>query len=201
MFDSIGLQIKHGGFSTEKVMKSLKFGTAMALTATAKEAQEAVQVSLFGHFTLRGRWWEQGNKFGIKVRPATPEKLASSVRTEAGWLLKQFEGGDVFPYKHFLAIPTENVRPKGSTKIIRGPLKPANLKNSFVIKSKKSGASLLMQRVARGRNKGVRVMYILVPRIHVKPVDAFYDPIEQTAKRRLHPNMQRYMQQALDTIR
>jgi hypothetical protein len=200
MFDSINLTVKKG-FPTEKVLKSMRFGVANALTQTAKQAQAGVQGQLRGTFTLRGKWFEQGNRFGIKVKPATPANLTAKVSTLADWLTKQEEGGTQTPFRNFFAIPTENVRPKGSTKIIRGALKPARLKNSFVVKSKKAGVSLLVQRFGRGRKKQTRIMYILVPRIHVKAVQVFYDPIEKVVRRRLNSNLQKYVQEALNTIR
>jgi hypothetical protein len=195
-----GLSVKKG-FPTEKVLKSMRFGVANALTQTAKQAQAAVQGELRGKFTLRGRWFEQNNKFGIKVKPAKPNALVAKVTTEAGWLAKQEAGGTHLPFRNFLAIPTENVRPKGSTKIIRGPLRPANLKNSFVIKSKKAGVSLLIQRYGRGKKKQNRVMYILVSRVNIKAAHVFYDPIKKVVERRLATNIQKYVQEALNTIR
>lgn len=200
MVDGIGLQVKKG-FPTDKVLKSMKFGTANALTQTAKQAQAGVQGQLKGLFTVRGRWFEQGNKFGIKVKPATPATLVSKVSTQADWLTKQEEGGDYTPFKNFFAVPTENVRPKGSTKIIRGRLKPGNLVNSFIIPSKKPGVKLLMQRFGRGRRKQTRVMYVLVPRIHVRAVKVFYDPIEKVVRRRLTTNLQKFVQEALNGIK
>lgn len=198
MFE-MGLKIK-SGFPADKVYKNLVFGAARGLTQTAKEAQSAVQGAARGRFTIRNKWLEQQNKFGIKVKPATPQTLTSAVKTDADWLLKQGEGGNIFPYKNYLAIPTANVRPKGSTKIIRGALRPANLKNAFVLTTA-NGTKLLMQRKGRGKKKANTVMYLLVKKVHIKPTDVFFEPIEKVVKRRMNEIVQASMQNALDTMR
>jgi hypothetical protein len=181
--------------------KQTRFGTAVGLTATAKQGQEAVFGALRGLFTLRGSWFQQQNKFGIKVKPATKTDLAAEVRTQADWLLKQIHGGDVFPYKNFLAIPTENVRRRKSTQIIPRAQRPKNLLNAFVVKSRKSGVSVLMQRRGRGKNKGLVAMYILVKKVRIKPTDAFYNPISKVVQRRGAQNILDGIERAFATAK
>lgn len=176
-------------FSPSKIDRNLRFGVIRGLTQTATESQAAVQGALRGAFTLRGKWFEQSNPFGIKKRAATMTKPVATVYSGADWLIKQEKGGNVQPYKNSFAIPTANVRAKGSTKIIRKALRPKNLVNAFVIVSKRTGARLLMQRKGRGKKKGLVAMYLLVPRIQVNPEHVFYSPIEKVAKRRLRINI------------
>ena len=208
----IGLKVE-GKFATEKVLKSMKFGAANALTQTAKQAQAAVQDTLRGTFTLRGRWFEQQNRFGIKVKPATPSNLTARVTTAATWLSKQQQGGTihagerakVFPYtyngKKYIAIPTETLRPRGSTKILRPALWPNNLKGTFVIRTKKTGALLLVQRVSKGRGKGLKAMYLLIEQVKVVPERIWDQPIQNLCERKLGQNLQQFINEALANIR
>jgi len=200
--------------SAEKIAKSLKFGQVRALTQTAKQGQAAVQTAVRSKFTYRNSWLEQSNKFGIRVQSAliSQSQPQATVHTAAGWLVKQKVGGGiaggqsnrrVFPYTYagvaYIAIPTKQLRPKGSTKVLSKSLWPSNLKNVFVIKTKNSGVLLLMVRF--GPKQNVVPMYVLVKKIDVKAKDAFYEPIQKVLDEHLGPNMVASMQDALANIR
>jgi hypothetical protein len=182
--------------SADNLDKQMRFGTAVGLTKTAKDGQTAVQGALRGNFTLRGTWFEQNNKFGIKVKPATKADLSSEVRSSADWLLKQYKGGNYLPYKHnLLAIPTSNVR-RNKRQIVPRAQRPLNLKNAFVITTKK-GVKVLFQRKGRGRKKDLVAMYILVPKVRIHAIDAFFDPITKVIQRRGPQNIIDGIAQAL----
>lgn len=199
----------------EWIYKQLRFGVAVGLTKTAKEGQSAVFGSLRGSFNLRGGWYKQSNKLGIKVKSAKRTDLSAEVRTDAEWLDKQKKGGTIhgsenvrtFHYKYggvrYIAEPSHELRPKGSKKIITKSLWPSRLrkrKRAFVIKSRKSGTPVLMVRFAPGKD-GYTPMYVLRRDISITPTDAFYDPITKVVKRRLPQNIAREIENALRSAR
>jgi hypothetical protein len=85
--------------SAEKIYSNIRFGTAMGLTKTAKDGQSAVLGALKGTFTLRGSWFQPGNKFGIKIKAATKDDLSAEVRTMADWLKIHEDGGIKHAYQ------------------------------------------------------------------------------------------------------
>lgn len=195
-----------------KIMKQFRFGAATGLTKTATEGQSAVVGAAKGAFNVRGRWFEKGMRYGIKIQRATPSKLTATVQTRAGWLKKQQIGGNVtagqkarvFPYEYngqtYIAIPSKALRPRGSKKLIwPRKLWPSNLKKPFVIKDKK-GRLLLMTRFMEGK-QGVEVMYILVPDVDIKKVDTWQKPLDTVIKRRLSLNIGEGIEKAFATMK
>lgn len=200
--------------SAAKIIKNMNFGIAVGLTETAKQGQRAVQGSLKSSFTLRGGWTDQSNKFGIKIKPAKRDDLTAEVRTNADWIEKQKKGGSVsgtkpgrtFKYRYggetYIARPTRELRPKGSTKVLKREVWPSTLrkkKGTFVIKAK-SGSLLLMNRFADGPG-GLTSLYILDPVITIKPVDTFEEPITKVVNRRLTANIEAGLKRAFATMR
>lgn len=201
--------------SAEKIAKNINFGVASGLTQTAKEGQEAVKGALRGTFTLRGGWFEQQNKFGIKVKPAKRDDLSAEIRTNADWIEKQKKGGNIsgsqnvrtfhytFEGTRYIAEPSRELRPKGSKKVIGRAQWPSRLrrkKGTFVIKTRGRKIPLLMSRFAPGKS-GVAAMYILRRAVTIKPVDTFYDPITKVVRRRGEENIRRGIARALATMK
>ncbi|MBV9217352.1 MAG: hypothetical protein JO053_14380 [Acidobacteria bacterium] len=198
-----------------KVTKQLNYGSAVALTKTAKEGQAASVSALKVKFTLRNRWFEQQTPLGIKITPATPATQFSEVKTAAYFLPRQDQGGTKIPYKKFLAIPIiPNARPS-KTALIPSKNLPKNLKNAFELVTK-TGTRLLCIRNSSGRGRGkfsalpqnggrqtsgLVPMYILVKKSTIKSADVFHKPIELTVKERLPGNMAREINLAFRQMR
>jgi len=183
----------------DKAAKNVTFGYARGLTRTAQKAQEDVVEGLRDKFTLRGRWWEKGNKYGIKIKPATTRNLESAVYTRANWLEIHEEGGTKEPSKsRYLSIPTENVR-KNKKDIIRKARRPRNLKNSFVIRD--GGQRLFMQRVGKGRRSSTRVMYVLDDRAKIEKKGTFLKASEKSVEKNRDQIMRKSIDDALRSTR
>jgi hypothetical protein len=195
-----GIKVVEKPPSGEKILKNVRFGTARGLTKTAQEGQTAVEGAIKGQFTIRGSWFRRSSPFGIKIKPAKPNDLSAEVRTRADWLEKQRKGGLFFPFGNFFAIPTQNVR-RTKTQMIGKAQRPSNLKNAFVLKSKKSGVSVLFQRKGRRGNKSLVAMYILVPKVRVTAVDTFYEPVKKVVQRRLQKNVNEGVANAFKTMK
>jgi hypothetical protein len=172
-------------FNAEKINKQMDFGTAVGLTRTAKRGQEAVRGALRGTFTLRGSWFEQQNKFGIKVKPATKTDLKSAVWTDADWLKIHEEGGDKSGKGgHRVAVPTVLFRPRSSTRKITRAMRPGVLLASgkaFIVKTDR-GEVVAMHK-GRGDNERLQILYGLEGRVHVKKQSTFFEPIRKVVDR------------------
>lgn len=212
MFD-LGVKVVKRPPTAAAIIRQITYGIAVGFTRTAKQAQAAVAPEVSKDFTYRNNWLPASNKFGIRVQTATPQRLSASIYTAAGWLAKQKIGGTaeanqnrrVFPYKYngqdYVAVPSSELRPKGSTKVLAKRYWPSNLKNAFVIKAK-DGTLLLAVRFRIGRDyNDISIMYILVPRVRFKSKDAFTPPIQRVVDAYLQQNVLREITQAVQNIK
>lgn len=196
------------------VSKLIERGTAWALTQTAKDVQREVQYKIKKTMITRKEWFAQSSPIGIKVKHAVTRDLRAEISTSAFFGRLQDEGGTKLPYKNWIAVPTENVRPTKNA-LIPKALRPGNLKNAFVITAR-SGAKLLCVRAAMGTNKrgqfrilGKRlskgmgkdlvVMYILKKDVKIKRTDFFTETAKYYSKRWLPVHMRRGIAHALAT--
>lgn len=186
--------------SAAKIGKQLDFGTAVGLTQTAKEGQKAVHGALRGTFTLRNSWWQQGNKFGIKVKAAKKNDLTSEVRTMADWLIPHETGRDKTARGGRVAVPTRNVR-RNKRDIITKANRPAALRNkrTFVIKTKRG--DVLFQRKYKGKRSFITPLYGLERRVRIRKQSTFEKPIDKVVRRRLGPNIDAGLIKAFATMR
>lgn len=171
----------------------------MGLTRTAKEGQEAVVDSLKAKFTLRNSWFKQNTPVGIKVQPATKDKLQSAVYTAAKFLPIHEEGGTKIPFRNWIAVPTANAQPNKSKRIPQKNL-PKNLQNAFIMVTK-SGTRILAIRKIRGKDRGVVPMYVLTPRAKEPKREFFYGTIKKVVDRKLTSNISSGIDKALATMK
>ena len=197
--------------SAARIMKYINNGTAVGLTATAKEAQAAAQASTSHNFVYRNNWLPQSNKFGIRVKPASGDRISdgAAVHTAATWLRKQKDGGSVrpgqsggrtFPYtyagKQYIARPTNELRPPGSRKVLSKGLWPSTLKHRIFVIKAKTGQLMLMKRFGPGPTD-VAAMYLLDEVINIKAKDSFEEPIRKVCDRRLSKNIRKGIDAAM----
>jgi hypothetical protein len=196
------VKIKQSGLpplTGAQIDKQIKYGTAVGLTKTIKAGQAAVVDSMRDKFTLRGSWFQQSSRVGIKVKTAKPSDLTAEVTTLADWLLKQKKGGNVFPFRNYLAIPTSNVK-RSKRDVVTKANRPKNLKKSFVITTK-NGRHILFQRKGRGKRSDIVAMYVLVPKVNIKPTDTFFSPADEIAKKHLTKNITAAIEKAIATAK
>lgn len=173
--------------SAAEIFKQVRFGTAVGLTRTGVEAQTAVLAALSRNFTIRSKWATPGNRFGINLKRATPQKLSAEVYTRAEWLEKHETGGIKTPRGKNVAVPTVQLRPKGSLKILRAAARPRALLASgkaFIMETDKGSVIAVMS----GKDK-VKILYGLEPQVRIPKRPSFYEPIEKTVKKRLSVNV------------
>lgn len=182
----------------EQIAKQIRYGTAVGLTRTAKQGQAAVLDALRSTFTLRGTWYEPGNRFGIKIEAAKRDKLEAAVQTRADWLEIHETGGTRRPTKNYLAVPTDLVR-RNKRQIIPRTQRPRNLQRSFVLQTK-SGPILFVRR-GRGKRSTIIPLYSLEKSVPVKKQSTFFEPISEVVKKHLRENIAREVKNALATMR
>ncbi len=185
--------------SAVKIVKNLNFGTAVGLTKTAKEGPAAVVGALKGTFTLRGSWFNQNMRHGIKITPARKDRLYSEVKTLADWLEPHETGKDKTARGGKVAVPTAEVR-RNKRMIIPRAQRPRGLGSKAFVLQTKHGP-VLAQRISRGKRKGLIVLYGLEQKVRIRKRSTFYEPIEKVVKRRLKGNIADGIQHALATMR
>lgn len=175
----------------EKKAKQMKFGIAVGLTRAAKEAQKASQDAIQSTFTVRGRWFEQQNKFGIKITPAKPTNLEAEVKTKADWLELHETGGTKSGKGHRLGVPLAAIRPKGSTKKIGKGIRPHALLASgkaFIVKLDNGNEAIARLR-GKGANARLEYLYFLEPSVSIKKASTFYEPIQKSVDENLEKHI------------
>lgn len=185
--------------SADKLMGQINYGTAAGVTKTAKEGQAASVKSLKSTFTLRNNWFEQNNRYGIRIKPATKRDMQAEVRTNADWLERHETGEDKHARGGRVAVPTDQVRRNKKMIIPRGQRPKGLAGKIFVLKSKRG--DVLAQRLKRGKRKGLIVLYGLENTVKIKKQSTFYSPIEKVVKRNLVGNVREGIDQALRTMR
>lgn len=186
--------------SGEKIVKNINFGIARGLTRLAKDGQSAVLGALRGAFTLRGTWFNQNMRHGIKIKPAKPNDLESAVQTRADWIEPHETGKDKAAIKGtHVVVPTDQVRRNKRLIIPRGQRPPGLGSKAFVLQTKKG--PVLAQRITRGKRKGIIILYGLERKVKIRKVSVFEEPIEKVLKRRGERVIEDSIQDALRTMR
>lgn len=194
----ISLKLVHRPPSAAEIYKQTLFGTAVGLTQTAKDGQKAVQQNLPAHLTIRNRWAEVG-PYAIKIKPATKNDLQAVIGTNADFIIPHVTGQDKTARGGNVAVPTENVR-RNKRLIIQKGQRPKGLgAKAFVIQTRKG--PVLVQRITRGKNKGLRVLYGLEKKVRIRKQPIFHEPIEKVLKANLNRNVAAGIARAFATMR
>lgn len=193
-----------------KLLKNVKFGIAVGLTKTAKDGQSASQNSIRSTFTVRGNWWQQSNRFGIRITPAKRDDLVAEVKTAADWLAIHETGGLKHPRGRNLAVPTENVR-RNKRQIIPKAQRPRNLKEAFVLNTRKgpvlfrrmflNRGGKLTGRKLRGVAGALVALFGLEPSVRIRKQSTFYEPIQKAVNENLTKHVAQEIRNALDTMK
>lgn len=174
----------------KELSKQTIFALASGLTLTAKEIQAETIKSIEGSFTVRTNWDKPSNIFGVRIKPATKQKLEAWVGTAAEWLekfIREPAGSIVIklPRGEFIAIPTSNVR-RTKRDLIRALQRPQRLrgKRDVVLPMRKGGGFVLFQEQGRGRNVKRVALYMLVPRAKIREKDILFGPAVKVFQKR-----------------
>lgn len=194
---NVTVKVKSDNFS---MAKQVNFALAVGLTKTARDGQAGSLKALGATFTLRGNWFDQGNKFGIKITPATKAKLESSVGTDADWLLpSETTGIKQIAGKRILQAVIGGARPAFASKLVRR-LKPKAMgKKAFVLKTK--AGPMLFYRKGRGKRKNLQALFFMDRAVKVKQKSVLFDPVRVAVETKLQSNFDSALVEALRTAR
>ena len=186
----LSARIKVSTIGNREFDKNTRFALASSLTLTAKEIQTATIKRIESSFTIRNNWDKPTNALGIRIKPATKEKLEAWIGTAAAFLekfVREPEGSIVLklPQGEFLAIPTSNVR-RTKKDIIRATQRPQRLrgKRDIVLPMQSGKGFVLFQEQGRGVNRKLVALYLLVRRAKIREKDVLYGPAKTTFERR-----------------
>ncbi|MEO5346858.1 MAG: hypothetical protein H7834_10840 [Magnetococcus sp. YQC-9] len=164
----------------DNLEKQLRFAAALALTNTAKDAQEEVRRQLPQRFTIRTGWVAKG----IHVRAADKNTLQTSVRVLDPFMTLQESGGDkISPFGDSLGVPV-GARPTPTSVTRPGSFPGALLqKKGFFIApiAKGSPVKVVWKRTGTGRRQRMTLMYVFARLVHLKPRFGFRDTVRRVA--------------------
>ncbi|MDZ5647168.1 hypothetical protein [Nitrospirillum sp. BR 11828] len=185
--------------------EQLPYAVALALTNTAKDAQEAVRASMPAHFTLRRDWVVQG----IRIVPATKQLPVAMVYSRDQFMALQETGGLKIPHGKHIAIPLPAVRPTPTALIAKDDL-PRNILPTLRAKGGGLTAVVTMKnghkfiaRLRNGAGKGNRLdlLYYLVDDATLKPRLGLEDITRKVVDRRFVQHLDAALTQAMRTAR
>lgn len=175
------------------------FAAARALTQTAKDSQAASIAAIRRTFTTRGTWYLPSSRFGVRITPATKERLEAAVRTAADWLIPHETGEDkVASGGGLLAIPfvgRGRARPSHDAKV-RADLKPRALEGRGVIIETRRGPVLFAR-----RDRRLVAFYGLERRAKIRKRSTVIEPTVQTFDRSFGERLAEAIAEALRTAK
>lgn len=186
----LSARIKVSTTGSREFDKNTRFALASSLTLTAKEIQTVTIKRIESSFTIRNNWDKPTNMLGIRIKPATKEKLEAWIGTAADFLekfVREPEGSIVLklPQGNFIAIPTSNVR-RTKKDIIRATQRPQRIrgKRDLVLPMQSGRGFVLFQEQGRGVKRKLVALYLLVRRAKIREKDVLFGPAKTTFERR-----------------
>lgn len=177
--------------------RQLTYAAARALTRTAQDSQAASIAAIRETFTTRGTWYLPSGRFGVRIAPATRERLESAVRTAADWLIPHETGEDKRAQNGgLLAVPIIGAgrpRPTFGSKV-RRDLKPRALGRRGVVIETRRGPVLFAR-----QDKRLVAFYGLERRARIRRRSTVIDPTIQTVDRNFGRNYAEAIAEALRT--
>lgn len=165
--------------------KQMSYGISSGLNNLSEHIRNSELSAAQSIFTLRGTWWKPKTQYGFNIKFAKKTDLTSEVYTRADWLILHTDGGTKHPSKHFLALPTSDVK-RNKKDIITRANKPRNLKGSFranITTENGKKVPAIAKKVGRGKNKKLVVMYWLEQNAEIKKTYDFYTIAEKVVDR------------------
>ncbi|WP_420905617.1 hypothetical protein [Candidatus Magnetaquiglobus chichijimensis] len=180
--------------------KQLRFAAALALTNTAKDAQEEVRRQLPQRFTIRTGWVAKG----IHVRAADKNTLQTSVRVLDPFMRMQEFGGDKqSPFGDSLGVPV-GARPTPTSVTRPGSFPGAMLqRKGYFIAPIKHGSHVkgVWKRTGRGRREQMTLMYVFSKQVRLKPRFGFRETVRRMAMEQFPRRFAEALRQALASAR
>lgn len=177
----------------------LLYAAAVAQTKTTKQSQGEVINTIRRTFTTRGSWYLPGNRFGVRITPATKARLESTLKTAADWLIPHETGEDkVARGGGLLAVPIigpGRPRPTRASKV-RANLKPSALGRRGVVLETRRGPVLFYR-----QDKRLVAFYGLERRARIRKRSTVIEPTVETFGKQFGLNFAAAIAEALRTAK
>ncbi|MCP4352303.1 MAG: hypothetical protein GY795_43145 [Desulfobacterales bacterium] len=179
--------------------KQLPFATALALTNTAKKAQEKLRQGLGSKFTMRRTWVAKG----IQVKAANKRQplhlMEAIIGSKDEFMLRQELGGVKKGRSgHRIAIPVGARRTRKSVTTKRSwPTQVLKRKNVFILEQK-FGREAIIQ---RNKSGDIKLLYLLQRKVKVKKRWDFRETVNEVAQEQFNSQFNKAFDRALDTAK
>lgn len=143
--------------------KQIPFATAVALTRTARDANEAVRASLTKNFTIRSK----GLLRGWRVEPARKKdwpNVRAGVGSKDGFWLLHETGGTKRAKSGTIAIPTKAVKRTKAGRVVAS-MRPSPL----IEKGRAFPTKSSIEKAKAGRKDRRRVLFFRRKKVRIRP--------------------------------
>jgi len=204
----------------EAMKKELPFATALALTRTAKQAQEEVRKELGRHFTLRNTFTANSIRFDSAKKKDWPNPKAV-VGSVSPYLAIQEEGGEKTAGGKAFALPKGirkseakqvprsrwpgKILPEGNARIpqggrTKGALNGKRSKPVPFLMNERGGVGVYVR--VRRKDRALKRLYRLTREtMHVKPTNWLTEPVSRVVTANLPKNFEQALADAMRTRR
>ena len=192
-------QFERAAKDMQAAVDQVPFALANAMNKAAFETRrELVGETWPGHVTVRNKAFIGA---ALRVRKASKKALRISIFDRLQHAdLDRLEKGGPKTARGSLAIPTGDAKARRSGKGVPQALRPLNLANSFKAPGKRGG-SVIYQRTGKGKQRGLKLMYVLRPSAQIKPAVPFHADFQRTFTRQLEQAFPDAMWKAMRTRR
>ena len=183
----------------QQIPKQIRFTTAVALTRTAKDAQEKVRRQLPERFTVRTRWVAKG----IRVRSARKNNLEATVIVLDEFMALQETGGmRTSRSGKALAVPVgARPTPRSVTRPSKFPGRLMEKPRHFIAPFHDDPQTHAVWRRGGRKGRKLKLMYAFADQVRLKPRFGFLDAVKEVAEARFQENFNEAMQEALASAR
>lgn len=198
-------------------LNQIPFATSRAINKTALDIQATMRTHMHSVFTVRRPSYVDK---AVKIKPFATKGSPTAVIAidppgERDDILAKFEqGGEKRPLSgERLAVPVEARRGKAGVVTAADRIKALNFKphgrsgNVFVgdrrtiMIKKQGGRGVILQRIGRGKNARVKVLYSFRPKVRIKPVLQFEQTALRVVTKKFAGNFELAWQEAIATAR
>ena len=179
--------------------KQARFAAAVALTRTAKDAQEEVRRQLPERFTIRTGWLAKG----IRVKSARKNDLEASVRVLDDFMALQETGGIRRSHSgESLAIPFgARPNPRSVTRPGKFPGALMQKPRHFIAAFHDDPQTHAVWRRGGRKGKKLKLMYVFADQVRLEPRFDFIETVKAVVEARFTENFNDAMQEALASAR
>ncbi len=184
LFDSMSIEVSENIKKLLSLPKQIRFAAATALTAVAKEGQEAAIEAIEENFETRNPWYLPSSAHGVHISPATVSNLTSEVKSSAWWLVPHETGEDKTPQSgQFLKVPVDPRR------------RVRNASRTFVMRTRRG--PVIFQRNGRG----ITPLYGLERRVRIRKRSTIIEPTVRVVEERFGEIFSEKLAKAIETAR